>query len=444
MGRTRLLRALVLVLVVGMTWVVQGGTGSIHRANQPIPGEYIVSLRAKGHTKETAIALAKQYKATLQEVWAGLDAFLMHGDREANAKAMSADPRVRLVEEDGAMALADASRSTYVDPECPSCTTPDDYLWYLDRIDQESPKLNGTYKYCSDGTGVVVYVVDQGVQRGHSEFAPGSVLDGYDATDENSAASPCGGFPSREVYESSFETQALRLGHGTSVASVIGGQNVGVARGATIIPVEITSCNPFSAAWKKRHPYRIRENGTSSYTGNRQLRCTKAGISGDIPPVNPGTSTAPIHDQADLSLPNHSAGTVEWVALPPPAQDTKTSLMLAGINWIVDIDVPYRFTSQNKPVKAVANFSAFASMLTKIDPDTGKRPVEPPNSNCSNLDFDTDVSSIESEILKLTDKGVAVVASANNQNFPACSTVPGEYSDHSPMITVGGSMLLND
>src|SRR5580765_8271040 len=46
----------------------------------------------------------------------------------------------------------------------------------LDRVDQRFLPLSGTYSYTSDGTGVRVYVIDTGLNFGHSDFGGRAVL----------------------------------------------------------------------------------------------------------------------------------------------------------------------------------------------------------------------------------------------------------------------------
>jgi subtilisin family serine protease len=91
------------------------------------------------------------------------------------------------------------------------------------------------YAWTSTGSGVDVYVVDSGIQAAHTEFANGNVAAGVDYAggDGFAPTNPCGGFGNY-----------FGGGHGTAVASAIGGRTVGVARGATLIPVKVFSCDP--------------------------------------------------------------------------------------------------------------------------------------------------------------------------------------------------------
>jgi hypothetical protein len=65
---------------------------------------------------------------------------------DIDAQALARDPRVQFVEEDATIAIASAP-------------------WGLDRIDQRSLPLNGSYVSNGAGAGVTVYVVDTGIAR---------------------------------------------------------------------------------------------------------------------------------------------------------------------------------------------------------------------------------------------------------------------------------------
>jgi subtilisin family serine protease len=120
----------------------------------------------------------------------------------------------------------------------------EDLLWHLDRIDQISADLDGRYDRRNAGAGVVVYVMDTGVMAVHDEFegAHGGtrVVAGYDATksltignsrcrSDNKALDPC---------YSDFQ-ELVAASHGTSVASLVAGRNVGVAPQASIVSIRV-------------------------------------------------------------------------------------------------------------------------------------------------------------------------------------------------------------
>ena len=96
-------------------------------------------------------------------------------------------------------------------------------VWGLDRIDQPSLPLNGSFNYESDGAGVRSYVVDTGVLTTHSQFT-GRVAPGFTSISDGRGVIDCNG-------------------HGTHVAGTIAGSVHGVAKAATIVPVRVLDCN---------------------------------------------------------------------------------------------------------------------------------------------------------------------------------------------------------
>ena len=93
--------------------------------------------------------------------------------------------------------------------------------WGLDRIDQASPTYDSRYYYTTTGAGVDIYIIDTGIRRNHSEFAPAStrVAAGY--------------------YTPSLGSTDDGCGHGTHVAGIAAGATFGVAKAARIIPVRV-------------------------------------------------------------------------------------------------------------------------------------------------------------------------------------------------------------
>jgi subtilisin family serine protease len=99
--------------------------------------------------------------------------------------------------------------------------------WGLDRIDERSLPLDAKYHYPNNGSSVVAYVIDTGMLLNHSEYN-GRAFCGFDPWGLGCA--PC--------------TQ----GHGTHVASTIGGTKVGVAKSVRLVNVRVFQCAP-TTSW---------------------------------------------------------------------------------------------------------------------------------------------------------------------------------------------------
>ena len=94
----------------------------------------------------------------------------------------------------------------------------------LDRIDQRALPLNQQFNDLNrKGSGVHVYVADTGIRSTHQEFT-GRIGAGFTAINDGFGAEDCNS-------------------HGSHVASIIGGTNVGVARSVTLHPVRVLGCN---------------------------------------------------------------------------------------------------------------------------------------------------------------------------------------------------------
>jgi subtilisin family serine protease len=117
-------------------------------------------------------------------------------------------------------------------------------LWHLDRIDQRDGLLDGEYRRHAIGSGVVVYIMDTGVMAAHAEFARpagGSrVIAGFDAMGSIAVGSSTCASPDKSLMPCfSNATELVGASHGTSVASLVAGQHIGVAPGALIVSVRV-------------------------------------------------------------------------------------------------------------------------------------------------------------------------------------------------------------
>jgi len=205
-----------------------------------IPGQYIVLLADETLPGESVPFVASELAAehggslrvTLQNAVRGFTANLT----EEQALRLAEDPRVRLVEENAKAHLS----SEQVLP-------PDNSLWNLDRVDQRTAIGSGDdrYRYCEKASSVVVYTLDTGINKKHTEFLTSSgasrVLDGVKfASDtwvwpgeaDDYGTYPCGGW-----------VDSYLGGHGTSVASLIGGKTLGIAKAVQLVPLRVFTCN---------------------------------------------------------------------------------------------------------------------------------------------------------------------------------------------------------
>ena len=173
-------------------------------AQASVSGRYIVLLKPGRAGAAPAQGLAEDTVTRRYESIPAFAATLTAG----TAQRLAADPDVDLVEPDRQIAVTGTQRN------------PD---WGLDRIDQRSRALSGTFAPTDDGSSVHAYVIDTGVRITHRQFR-GRASYGYDFVDDDRTAGDCNG-------------------HGTHVAGTIAGASYGVAKRTKIVAVRVLDCD---------------------------------------------------------------------------------------------------------------------------------------------------------------------------------------------------------
>jgi hypothetical protein len=222
------------------------GDGAIRRFPHPVKDQYIVALDdtlTPQQVRALAGTLSHEQGGKLGHIWDSVVPGFVVDLPEAAAIAISRHPMVRYVEE---VAYGEISQLQSPAP------------WHLDRIDQRYMPLDGNYWHNCNYTPVYAYVVDTGVRSTHQEFGTISdpttsrVIAGYNARaglatweTQAYALNPCQTEPAN-LYPcgggSEVAMSCVNGGHGTSVASLIGGRVHGASKGSHIISVRTHSC----------------------------------------------------------------------------------------------------------------------------------------------------------------------------------------------------------
>ena len=155
------------------------------------------AVRGGGELGFTFSRALKGFSVTLPE--AAADGFL---------RAMASNPNVDYVEIDRPVSTA--------------LVTERAASWGLDRADQRTLPLSGSFSYSATGAGVHAFVIDTGLLASHIDFR-GRVAPGFTAIADGNGTTDCNG-------------------HGTHVAGTLGGSTWGIAKGVTLVPVRVLDC----------------------------------------------------------------------------------------------------------------------------------------------------------------------------------------------------------
>lgn len=213
-------------LGVLLTTGAAANADGVLRCGLAAPGRYIVVLAddhrfpplAMGPEEvlEQAQGLRVQYGGHIRHVY--------HSALRGYAVADLSEPEARL--------LANDSRVAWVEEDCilrPSAIQINP-VWELDRVDERYLPPDYEYVYNRTGLGVHAYILDFLIRSTHEEFE-GRVQSRVDCTGVDPPASgSCPPVP---------EGEYIPLSHGTSVASKIGGAELGVAKKVTLHSVKV-------------------------------------------------------------------------------------------------------------------------------------------------------------------------------------------------------------
>ncbi|HVR42596.1 MAG TPA: S8 family serine peptidase [Thermoanaerobaculia bacterium] len=185
-----------------------------------------------------AVSLARSYSLELKTTWKNsLRGFLVSGAEE-NIEAMVGDPRIKFAEQNFRTRATEprlsATQWTWWNGD-------EEYMWHLDRIDEVLFPGDSQHNMCTEGRTVYAYVIDTGVQSDHEQFetptrvvmskdfSPNRSNQMLDFTDDQTNGCTASGFVN------------WRMTHGTAVASVLAGTQVGAAK-TQVISLKVGEC----------------------------------------------------------------------------------------------------------------------------------------------------------------------------------------------------------
>jgi len=171
-------------------------------AGRGIEGEYIIKLKDGADSRSVAAVAGVSPRIVYQAVLNGFAATLNQGQ----LTALRNNPNVEYIEQD-----------QLVEQD----TTQSGATWGIDRIDQKTLPLNGTYTYTRTGSTVYAYIIDTGIDSDHPQF----------------------GTRAQNVFDSVGGNGEDCNGHGTHVAGTVGGTTYGVAKAVKLRGVRVLNCS---------------------------------------------------------------------------------------------------------------------------------------------------------------------------------------------------------
>jgi subtilisin family serine protease len=185
----------------------QQAPAKFRKVNRAIPNQYNVALHDVDRSDVNSVAanLAQAHGGSLRFVFADAIKGFTIEIPEAAAIALSKNPQVKYVEENGEASIADTQFSP---------------PWGLDRIDQRDMPLSGSYTFNATGAGVSAFVIDTGIRTTHQQFGGRAVA----------------------VFDSFGGNGQDCNGHGTHVAGILGGSTFGVAKNVSLFAVRVLDC----------------------------------------------------------------------------------------------------------------------------------------------------------------------------------------------------------
>jgi subtilisin family serine protease len=175
-----------------------------------VPNSFIVVLKDQkpGSFAASGQSLASEHQAKITHRYTSVVQGFAATMSENEARELAADSRVAFVEPNGVV------KATEEQADPPN--------WGLDRSDQQKLPLDKKYTYASKAESVNAYIIDTGINIKHADFG-GRASVGTDTTGDGRNGDDCDG-------------------HGTHVASTVGGEAHGIAKGVKLFAVRVLGC----------------------------------------------------------------------------------------------------------------------------------------------------------------------------------------------------------